>query len=136
MPVTYKVFPEHALFVTWPSGLVSSEELIEVYRKAYADPQLRPGYHELVDMRGATAFDVSTDGFLAIARMTEDFQGSAATRTAVLVDRPMNEIISRLYQSIAEAGQTEVVAQFTELSEALDWLERPGFPPEFLERFS
>ncbi len=134
MPADYKIFPDYALLVTWPTGLVSSEELIEVYRKAYADPQLRPGFDELVDLRRVTAFDVNADSFRMITSMTEAFQGSTATRTAMLVDRPMNEIISRLYQSIAEVGEAEVVAQFTALTEALDWLERPGFPPELLER--
>jgi hypothetical protein len=136
MPVTYKIFPEYVLLVTWPSGLVSSEELIEAYRKVYADPQLQPGFHELVDLRRVSAFDVSAAAFRMITSMTEDFQGGTPTRTAMLVDQTMNEIISRLYQSIAETGGSEVVAQFTELTEALAWLERRDFPPELLERGS
>lgn len=134
MPVTYKIFPDYALLVTWPTGLVSSDELIEAYRKVYADPQLRPGFHELVDLRRVSAFDVSADAFRTIAGMTEAFEDGAATRTAMLVDRTMIEIISRLYQSIADIGETEVVAQFTGLAEALAWLERSDFPPELLER--
>jgi len=133
MPVEYKIFPEHRLLITWPKGLVTGQELIDVYETIFQDPQCHPSFGELADLRQATTFDVSTGDFQLLSDMTMVFQGDTVAHTAVLVDRPMNEIISRLYQSVAEAGGAEIVRQFAELTDALEWLGVPGFDPALLK---
>ena len=128
MAFAYRVFSNHRLVVTSAAGLVSGPEYLAFYQDLVQDPQCRPGYRELADLRQATAFDVNVVTLKQIAALASEMHGAQGMRTAVLINSRINEIISRLYQSIAEAGAVEDVRQFSDVAPALEWLDRADFP--------
>lgn len=133
MANSYRIFPEFNLFVTTFTGNVSSKEFVDAYVSIYADDECHPSLRELVDLRGVIAFDVSLEAFKAVSEMTEHRQGADHAWTAIVSNRPMNQIAVRLYKCLAEVGGAETVKQFTELAPALEWLEVPDFPVEHLK---
>jgi len=128
MAFAYRIFPSYKLVVTNASGLVDGPEYLAFYQGLVRDPQCRPGFRELADLRQVSGFDVDMATLKQIAALATEIHGTQGMRTAVLINSRINEIISRLYQSIAEAGAVEDVRQFTSVALALAWLERPDFP--------
>jgi hypothetical protein len=133
MPFAYRIFPKHRLVITCASGLVKGPEYLDFYRGLVRDSQCRPGFRELADLRQATAFDVDVVTLKQIADLGSELHGAEGMRTAVLINSRINEIISRLYQSIAEAGAVEDVRQFSDVALALEWLDRAGFPASMID---
>lgn len=112
---------------------MTGEDLIEGYRRVYEDDRLLPGFDELADTRAAISFDVIVTGYHQVSDMTVAFHGGAKIQTAVLCSRQSTEIISRLYQTVAETFGSEKVRQFTDLPTALQWLGRADIPIELLD---
>lgn len=109
--------------ITWCSDDVSSEEFIENYRQAYADPDFAHCPRELVDMRRADSMDISGEALGVINRLTRDRleRRPEPLQTAVLAPNDLAFGIARMYGAYASEG-AEQVGVFRKFDEAMAWL--------------
>lgn len=133
MTISFKVFPEFELLVTKYSGAVTGAQLLETYQAACAEEGFRPGMNELVLLAEVSDLDVDLKTLAELAEMTTDFHQGRTTRSAIVGSEPKLKVSAKLYQSMAEVGESELVAVFEELTEALAWLGRTDFPVECLD---
>ena len=124
MSVEYTYDEEHNILYTRFFGLVIDKDLRDQGEAIAADPRIKPGVRELVDLAGI-----------------EDIQGSASSlehniqidcahreklagmRTAIVASTDLLYGYSRMYQSLAEVRRSPLTVEvFRTVEEAREWL--------------
>jgi hypothetical protein len=115
----------HLLISTW-SGTVTDAEMIEGYRKAYADRRWVPGFNEVTDLRRADLRAVTADGLRGVRLLvSESVAGFTGTfRTAVLAPTDLGFGLSRMYELMSDES-TESVRVCRDAQDAAAWVGIP-----------
>jgi hypothetical protein len=125
MPITWHI-DEHAAIVTVRvEGALTLDGARQTLTELYTDPRYRSPIVDLWDLRDAEIDSGPGDvqRLLQFIQLSRGDRGS--DRTALVVARPADFGISRMYQSLAEATLPFSVQVFTQLEEAYAWLGRP-----------
>lgn len=123
MPITYAFHPDIGLVRTRFTGVVTSDEFVDLYHTMLHDADFVPGSNELADLRELESLDVSAAALRTVESVTrERYAGTdEAFRTAVIAPRDQAYGIARMYEAFAEQGPENVRVCRT-LEEALKWL--------------
>jgi len=123
MPIRYEVDPARGLVVATADGVVTEADLRDYVTSVLSHPDVRPGFRELVDLRGATRIEIRPSAMLeGIPSSIKEFeQHLGATRTAVVVPEDRVEEVSRLYDLLRRVVPN-AIRLFCAMDEAREWL--------------
>lgn len=128
MPIAWKIDPDHKVVLVRAEGAVGDADLLDLARRLAADPRVRSGVHELVDVRDADLSAVSSE---ALREMAATFAahdtGPTGARIAVVAWRDAAYGLSRMYQAYRGDEIPAELSVFRDMAEARAWL---GLPPE------
>ncbi len=101
-------------------GVVTKEDISGQVEGFKTDPAFEPRFNHLIDARGATRIDLSSDGMRAVS-MHSIF--NEKSRRAVVAEKDETFGIARMYQSLREAHEKpDQVQVFRDMAEARRWL--------------
>ncbi len=122
MPVTYRVDRERSLALTTAEATLTPADLQGYVRAVLADPDVRPGFNELVDLTHVASLELSTADIASVVGAIEEFgQKVKETRTALVTSDRNAEEISRLYD-LFRTRMPGTMRLFRDLAEARAWL--------------
>ena len=101
-------------------GVVTHKDILAQIERFNTDPAFQPSFNHLVDMRGATRFDVSSEG-IRLVSMHSAF--NEKSHRAIVA--PKDEIfgMARMYQLFREwYEKPDQVRVFRDMAEARRWL--------------
>lgn len=123
MPIRFEVDPARRLVVTTAGAVVTQADLQNYITSVLAHPGVRPGFCELVDLRGVTRIEIPesviADGLPNAIK--EHKQQLTKSKTAIVTSEDNAEEVSRLYELLRRAVPT-TVGLFGDLDEAREWL--------------
>ena len=124
MPIAYKILHAPDVLLVSYQGVVTNEEFLGGYKRAYADPRYRPGMHEIADMRYMEVFDIDLTAIQDLVTWIaeRDELAGATIRVGILQRSELHEGLSRLYAAVSDVYKKETVHLFRDLSEILAWL--------------
>lgn len=131
MAITHTIHPDIRLVVTRCSGEIDDRQLLDAAETLRRDPNVRPDYNELVDLRDVHRLSTTPS---AIERAAEDFSdysksGGAKRLQALVVGSKFQYGMSRMYEAYSTLEGGQHVHVFTEASDALEWLGVKGLDP-------
>lgn len=125
MSVEYTYDEEHNILYTRFFGVVIDRDLKDQAEAVAADPRIRPGVRELVDLSGIEDIrgtSISLEQNIQIDRA--HFEKLSGMRTAIVASTDLLYGFSRMYQALAELrGSPLKVEVFRTEGEARKWLE-------------
>lgn len=128
MPITWNIDEHAALVTVRVQGVLTLEGARQTLTALYAEPSYRSPMVDLWDLREAEIDSGPGDvqRFVQFIQLSRGERGS--DRTALVVARPADFGISRMYQSLAAEALPFPVQVFTQIDEAYAWLDRsmPG----------
>ena len=125
MPITWNIDEDAALVTVRVDGALTFDGARQTLTELYADPRYRSPIVDLWDLRDAEIDSGPGDvqRFVQFVQLSRGERG--IDQTAIVVARPADFGISRMYQSLTEATLPISVQVFTQLDEAYAWLGRP-----------
>jgi hypothetical protein len=124
MPASYSIDRRRGLVHSRTWGVVTSDELLDHYRRIAADPDFRPSFRQLGNMREVTAFPVSAASIACAASRTAF---APRTRRALVAPTDLAFELARMFAMYSgEVGQ--LVRVFRNDHEAEVWLDGMGEP--------
>jgi hypothetical protein len=126
-PLTHALHDDLRLLICTWSGVITDAEMLDGYRRAYADRRWRPGFNEVTDLRGADLRAITSDGLRGVqALVSESMTGfTGAFRTAVLAPTDLTFGLSRMYEAMA-ADSPESVRVCRDVHDAAAWVGIPA----------
>ena len=126
-PLTHTLHDDLNLLVCIWSGVITDAEMLDGYRRAYADRGWTPGFNEVTDLRRADLSAVTSDGLRGVqALVSESTTGfTGAFRTAVLAPTDLTFGLSRMYE-LMSADSPESVRVCRDVDEAAVWVGVPA----------
>jgi len=118
MPTKYTLDLPHRLVRTHSWGVLSDQDVRDLYRDIRADPAFEPFFQQLCDLRQVTRITATVDTlrYLAQSRIF-----AAGARRAFVVDREVDFGMSRLFSAYSEV-EGAVIEVFRNWEEAEEWL--------------
>ncbi|MEW5915466.1 MAG: hypothetical protein AB1762_03630 [Gemmatimonadota bacterium] len=126
MPLSHVIDQNLRVVLCRAWGVVRDEELNELFVSLRDDPKFDPHFGQLLDLRSAVLFDVTTVGVMSAAR-NDPF--ARTSRRAIVVDSEAAFGIGRVYLLSVDATSAQACI-VRDASEALDWL---GIAPETVQ---
>lgn len=120
MPLDYRVVAAERRVLTSGSGTITFEEAVVNIKAMKNDKDLDPSYSELVDLRAVQSIEFSAEQIAEVAR-TRIFD--ATSRRAIVAPVPLYFGMARMYEAHHTSGGPAVIRVFTELQEAVEWLD-------------
>jgi|SRR4030095_10581041 hypothetical protein len=117
MPASYSLDPARHLVLTHSSGVLTDQEIRDVYEGIRNDPAFKPTFQQLCDLRDVTGITASVDTLRDLARSHIFAPG---TRRAFVVARDVDYGMSRLFQAYVMEGV--VLEVFRDIEKAEMWL--------------
>ncbi len=99
-------------------GVVTKEDILAQVEMFRTDPAFQPSFNHLIDTRGTTRFDVSTDGLRAVS-MHSAF--NEKSRRAVVAEKDEMFGMARMYEVFREDAPDQMTV-FRDMAEARRWL--------------
>ena len=126
MPFSYVVYKEHRLVISTGSGCLTWSEIKERQDQIKADPGFDPEFHQLVDLRTVTSFEMSSEQTRMLARRRIF---SSTSKRAFLAGNAAAFGISRMWEILTELSENpSQIRVFHDLSSALKWLGLEALP--------
>ena len=122
MPSAYVIDASRHLCLSRSWGVVTGEEILTLIQATVSDPQFRPDFAQLVDMREVTTVDVTTD-FVRLFVAKSTF--GAGSRRALVAGSDVVYGMARIYGTLLDGRPAEFQI-FRDLQLALDWLGFAG----------
>ncbi len=127
MPVEYEYDEEQNVIYTRFFGVVVDKDLEDQAKAVAADPRIKPGLRELVDLSGIEGIEASTSSLerniMIDSTNREKLEG---LRTAIVAGTDLLYGFSRMYQALAEVqGAPSTVEVFRSEGKAREWLDLP-----------
>ena len=123
MPAKYWMDVPLRLVRTHEWGVLTDQDLRELYEQIRTDPAFEPSFRQLCDLREVTSITTSADTLRSLAQ-NQIF--SPGARRAFVVGRAVDFGLARLFQTYSEVeGQT--VEIFRDMIDAERWL---GLDPQ------
>jgi hypothetical protein len=121
MPITFTVSAAENLIRTVAEGEIGLEDIVSYVQAQMEHPEIRPGMHELVDMRRAR-LNLSYEKMQKLVGSIEPFNEKLGeARCALVTDEDISFGFARMYEMMAEQTGVETRA-FREMKPALEWL--------------
>jgi hypothetical protein len=118
VPAEYELDLALGLVRTKEWGVLTDDDLRELYERIRSDPAFDPSFRQLCDLREVTKITTTAEALRALA---QSHVFSPASRRAFVVGRAVDFGLARMYQAYSEVeGQT--VEVFREMDEAKVWL--------------
>lgn len=114
---SYQIHPGPGTVITNLEGSVQTAELVQYAKLLASDPEFRPHFDQVLDLRRVTIFDVDPDAASAIAPF-DPF--SARSRWSFVVENALQHGLLRMF--VGQAGLDHEYALFVDLARALRWL--------------
>jgi hypothetical protein len=122
MPITYRVDLERKLVLVTAEGTLTDADLRAYIGSVLTNPDARPGFYELADLRGVTRVEVSIAAIDVVTGTIQEFgQQIKETKSAVVASSRNAEEISRLYELLRTRVRA-TVKLFQDVDEAQAWL--------------
>lgn len=118
MPASYELDLSEGMVRTRGWGVLTDQDVDELYRRLQKDPAFRPDFRQLCDLREVTEIETTVDMLRAIARR-KIF--AAGVRRAFVVDRDIDYGLSRLFGAYSET-EGAMIQVFRSWQEAVDWV--------------
>jgi hypothetical protein len=127
MPIRYEVDPARGLVVATAEGVVTEADLLDYVTSVLANPDIRPGFRELVDLRGVTRIEIRPSALVdGVPSSIKEFaQQLRETRTAVVVSEDRVEEVSRLFDLVRRIVPN-TIRLFRDMDGARAWLGLAG----------
>ena len=132
MAITHTFHADFSLVVTRFAGDIDDKQILDAAETLRNDPQVRPDYNELVDLRDVHKLNTTPSAIERVAEEFSDYSKSGGARRlqALLVGTKFQYGMSRMYEAYSTLDGGQRVHVFTEPNEALDWLGVKGLAPE------
>ena len=120
MPIFSQIDSSLGVVFSTFQGVVTANDLLTQIEVIHTDPAFQPSFNHLVDMRGATRFDVSSEGIRLVSTHSAFNEKS---HRAIVAGK--NDIfgMARMYQSFREwYDKPDQVRVFRDMEEARRWL--------------
>jgi hypothetical protein len=124
MPVNYTYDEKENFVYTKGSGILTDDDLKGFAEEMAADPRIKPGLRELVDLRAVDSVKGSTDalGYIIHINITnrKKYEGK---RIAIVASRELLFGLSKYFEVISHIDNAPFRLEvFRKLSEAKEWL--------------
>ena len=119
MPLIYEIDSQEGLVTVRGTGTVSMPAMIEVIERVAADPQFRPRFTVIYDLREVQYTAELSDGE-ALARVLKQKKTDFQSRFAVLVPESLH-FLARLYCVLANVAGFDKIQCFTDETQAREW---------------
>lgn len=125
MAVTYTYDHKENLIYTKFSGVITDEDLRQQAKAVAADPRIKPGVRELVDLRSVDSVEASTEtlGFIILTDKAhrDKFEGM---RIAIVATRDLLFGLSKIFEVLSDIENApSEVNVFRTMAEAKEWLQ-------------
>jgi hypothetical protein len=125
MPESFEIDPQRELVICRAWGSLSDDELRAHYKRLMADPNFRPGYRQIADLREVTDFTVDSRTIEEVARMQVFEPG---TRRAFIAPTGVAYGLARMF-STHSAASGQDLRVFNNAASAEAWLAVSGTLP-------
>ena len=124
MSVEYTYDEENNVLYTCFFGVVTDNDLKDQAEAVVADPRIRPGTRELVDLSGVEDIQGEASGLEQNIQIdTANKEKLAGTRTAIVATTDLLYGFARMYQTLAELRDSPLTVEvFRTFEEAREWL--------------
>jgi len=124
MPVGYTYDEKENFVYAKASGILSDEDLKGFAEVLMADPRIKPGLRELIDLRAVDSIKGSTDVLGYIIQINiENRKRQEGKRIAIVASRELLYGLSKYFEVVSHIDNAPFkVEVFREISEAMEWL--------------
>ncbi len=130
MPVTYRVDLECDVILATAAGTVTLEDLQAYISSVLGDPDVRPGFNELLDLREVTEVAIPPlDPGPVVDSVRDVDQGLKQRKSAAVASTDNEAAITPLYRLLRDVLPNEF-RLFVDWHAALDWLGIAADTPE------
>ncbi len=120
MPIISQIDSSLGVVFSTFQGVVTKEDLWAQVHSFIEDPAFQPSFDHLIDTRGTTRIDVSSEDFGALAKHSAFNEMS---RRAVVAEKDIMFGVARMYQQLREVrDKPDQVRVFRTMEEARHWL--------------
>jgi hypothetical protein len=120
MPFAYRIDAEKRRVLTTGSGTFTYLEAITLIQRMRDDPEFKPSYTELTDLTAVGNIDMTMEQIVELAQIRVFDRES---KRAIVAPNPLYFGMARMYESHHEASSGGVARVFSDLSEAVLWLD-------------
>jgi len=121
MAFSFRIDTKHRLVLFKARGSFSSEDMLTCVEKVVSDPDFKPDFDHLVDLRDVTNFMSSADDVKVRARRDHNSRKLNASRIAIVSSSDIVFGMSRMYEILMDDADVTVRA-FRNMDEATSWL--------------
>jgi hypothetical protein len=125
MPAIYRIDAQKRRVFTTMDGVLTYREGMDLITRMGSDPQFDPAYTELADLRAITAVEMTMD---QIVEMAVRRVFAPTSRRAIVATNPLYFGMARMYESHHEASSGGNVRVFSDLAEAVQWIDAGADP--------
>jgi hypothetical protein len=118
VPAEYRLDLPLRLVRTHEWGVLTDDDLRDLYEQIRTDPAFDPSFRQLCDLRGVTQITTSVETLRSLAQNHVFMSGS---RRAFVVGRAVDFGLARLFQTYSEA-EGQAVEVFRDMNDAERWL--------------
>ena len=118
MPACYQLDLINRMVRTRAWGVLTDDEVIELYASICADSEFKPSFRQLCDMREVTKITASAQTLRDLGQ-SQIFEHG--TQRAFVVNRELDYGVDRLFQVYSEASRDRMEV-FREWEAAEEWL--------------
>jgi hypothetical protein len=124
VPVSYTYDEKENFVYTKASGVLTDEDLREFAKAMVADPRIKPGLRELVDLRAVDSVKLSTDSLGFIIHLNlENAEKYRGKMIALVATRELLYGLSKYFEVISHLDNAPFRLEvFRTISEAKEWL--------------
>jgi hypothetical protein len=126
MPFSYVVYKDRSLVISTGSDRVTWEEIKARQDQTKTDPDFNPEFNQIVDLRGVTGFDMTSEQASSLARR---MIFSLTSKRAFIASEPAVFGVGRMWQMFTELSDNpSQIRIFYDLPSALKWLDLDRLP--------
>lgn len=125
MPISFKIVADAGYFLAVWQGQITEDEVFESYTSFLNANDSLGHFKELCDLSDVDLSEIKLEGLKRLSAIIRDFcerNQIQDARCACFVPAEINHSVMALYDQVSKES-AEVTTTFTELGEALAWLQ-------------
>ena len=122
MPIRHRIDLKLGIVLSTAEGILTDTDLQEHQKSLYSDPNWRPTFNELSDLRTADFQATTASG---IRKLASDVQAGEPRKFALVVSTDLAFGISRMFQVLADESSADIRV-YRDITEARRWLGPVG----------
>ena len=124
MPADFSIDAQRRIVFSRAEGVLTVAEILDNSDRMRRDPEFRPDFNQLFDLRGVTKFELSNEDIEQLARQ---LIFAPESRRAFLVTPGLQVGMARMFATYRTiAGGEHGIRIFTDPGEARSWVSLPG----------